>query len=77
MEDFSVGMEVSYGKIIIEVDILFFFGVLGDINLVYLDEDFVLLMMFKGCIVYGMLIVSLILMVLGMKLLGFGVIYLS
>jgi 3-hydroxybutyryl-CoA dehydratase len=54
-----------------------FAGVSTDVNAVHMDEDFARTTMFGGRIAHGMLSASLISAVLGNRLPGPGVIYLS
>ena len=77
IEDISVGMSAGISKTITEADILLFSAVSTDTNAVHLDEEFGKTTMFGGRIAHGMLSASLLSAVLGTRLPGPGVIYLS
>jgi len=77
IEDISVGMSAGVSKTITEADILLFSAVSTDTNAVHLDEEFGKTTMFGGRIAHGMLSASLISAVLGTRLPGPGVIYMS
>lgn len=77
IEDITVGMTASVAKTITEADILLFSAVSTDTNAVHLDEEFGKTTMFGGRIAHGMLSASLLSAVLGTRLPGPGVIYLS
>ena len=77
IEDISVGMSAGVAKTITEADILMFSAVSTDTNAVHLDEEYGKTTMFGGRIAHGMLSASLISAVLGTRLPGPGVIYLS
>ena len=77
IEDISVGMSAETAKTISEADILLFTAVSTDTNAVHLDEEYGKTTMFGGRIAHGMLSASLISAVLGTRLPGPGVIYLS
>lgn len=76
-EDLEPGMEASFQKLVTEADITAFAEVTGDKNPVHLDADYAAGTMFKERIAHGMLTASYISAVLGMKLPGPGVIYIS
>lgn len=77
IEDITVGMSAETGKTITEADIVMFAGVSTDVNAVHMDEEFGKTTMFGGRIAHGMLSASLISAVLGNRLPGPGVIYMS
>lgn len=77
IEDISVGMSAGVAKTITEADILLFSAVSTDTNAVHLDEEYGKTTMFGGRIAHGMLSASLISAVLGTRLPGPGVIYMS
>lgn len=77
IEDITVGMTAGVAKTITEADILLFSAVSTDTNAVHLDEEFGKTTMFGGRIAHGMLSASLLSAVLGTRLPGPGVIYLS
>lgn len=77
IEDITVGMSAETGKTITDADIVMFAGVSTDVNAVHMDEEFGKSTMFGGRIAHGMLSASLISAVLGNRLPGPGVIYMS
>ena len=77
IEDITVGMTAGVAKTITEADILLFSAVSTDTNAVHLDEEFGKTTTFGGRIAHGMLSASLLSAVLGTRLPGPGVIYLS
>lgn len=77
IEDISVGMSAETAKTITDADIVLFAGVSTDVNAVHLDEEFGRTTPFGGRIAHGMLSASLISAVLGNRLPGPGVIYMS
>ena len=77
VEDLGVGMSAGIAKTITEADILMFSAVSTDTNAVHLDEEYGKTTMFGGRIAHGMLSASLISAVLGTRLPGPGVIYMS
>lgn len=77
IEDIAVGMSAELGKTITDADIVMFAGVSTDVNAVHMDEEFGKSTMFGGRIAHGMLSASLISAVLGNRLPGPGVIYMS
>ena len=77
IEDLSVGMSAEIAKTITDADLVLFAGVSTDVNAVHMDEDFAKTTMFGGRIAHGMLSASLISAVLGNRLPGPGVIYMS
>ncbi|MBL8479955.1 MAG: MaoC family dehydratase [Sterolibacteriaceae bacterium] len=77
IEDIAVGMSAETAKTITEADILLFSAVSTDTNAVHLDEEFGKTTMFGGRIAHGMLSASLVSAVLGTRLPGPGVIYMS
>jgi 3-hydroxybutyryl-CoA dehydratase len=77
IEDISVGMSAEIAKTITDADIVLFGGISLDSNAVHMDEEFGKTTMFGGRIAHGMLSASLISAVLGNRLPGAGVIYMS
>ena len=77
LEDITVGMSAETAKTISEADIVLFSAVSTDVNAVHLDEEYAAGTQFGGRIAHGMLSASLISAVLGNRLPGPGVIYLS
>ncbi|MCF8178210.1 MAG: MaoC family dehydratase [Sulfuritalea sp.] len=77
IEDITIGMSAETGKTITDADIVMFAGVSTDVNAVHMDEEFGKTTMFGGRIAHGMLSASLISAVLGNRLPGPGVIYMS
>lgn len=76
-EDIELGMSASFAKTVTESDIAAFAGLSGDFNPVHINEEFAKTTMFKGRIAHGMLSVSFLSTVLGMKLPGPGCVYVS
>ena len=77
VEDMTVGMSAELSKTITDADIVMFAGVSMDSNAVHMDEEFGRTTQFGGRIAHGMLSASLISAVLGNRLPGPGVIYMS
>lgn len=77
VEDLRVGMSAELAKTITEADIVLFAGVSMDSNAVHMDEEFGRSTPFGGRIAHGMLSASLLSAVLGNRLPGPGVIYMS
>jgi 3-hydroxybutyryl-CoA dehydratase len=76
-EDLEIGMTDVYSRTITESDIVLFCGISGDTNPIHLNRDYAARTRFRGPIAHGMLSASLISTVLGTKLPGPGVIYVS
>jgi 3-hydroxybutyryl-CoA dehydratase len=76
-EDLKVGQQATVSRTITETDLRNFSGVSGDTNPMHLSEEFAKQTVFGGTIVHGMLTASLISAVVGTKLPGPGVIYMS
>lgn len=77
IEDIAVGMSAETAKTISEADILLFSAVSTDVNAIHLDDEYARGTQFGGRIAHGMLSASLISAVLGNRLPGPGVIYMS
>jgi 3-hydroxybutyryl-CoA dehydratase len=77
IEDLKPGMSESFAKKVSERDIQLFGEVSGDINPVHFDEEYAKNTMFKGRIAHGVLSVSYLSTVLGMKMPGPGTIFMS
>lgn len=77
VEDITVGMSAETAKTISETDIVLFSAVSTDVNAIHLDDEYARSTAFGGRIAHGMLSASLISAVLGNRLPGPGVIYLS
>lgn len=77
VKELSVGDYASFQKTISETDVYLFAGITGDVNPAHLNEVEAKKTIFKGRIVHGMLIASLISAVLGVQLPGPGTIYLE
>lgn len=77
VEDITVGMSAELSKTITDADIVLFAGVSMDSNAVHMDEEFGRSTPFGGRIAHGMLSASLLSAVLGNRLPGPGVIYMS
>lgn len=76
-EDLEIGMTAIYSRTITEADIVMFCGISGDTNPIHLNHDYAAQTRFRGTIAHGMLSATLISTVLGTKLPGPGVIYVS
>ena len=77
IEDIAVGMSAEVAKTITEADIVLFAGVSSDVNAVHLNDEYARTTQFGGRIAHGMLTASLLSSVLGNRLPGPGVIYMS
>ncbi len=77
IEDLKPGMSESFTKTVSERDVELFAEVSGDKNPVHLDEEYAKGTIFKGRIAHGVLSVSYISTVLGMKMPGPGTIFMS
>lgn len=77
VEDIAVGMSAETAKTISEADIVLFSAVSTDVNAIHLDEEYARSTQFGGRIAHGMLSASLLSAVLGNRLPGPGVIYMS
>ena len=76
-EDLSVGMTASISRTVTDADITLFSGITGDTNPIHLNQTYAESTRFKGRIAHGMLTGGLISAVLGTRLPGPGVIYIS
>jgi acyl dehydratase/ribosomal protein S18 acetylase RimI-like enzyme len=74
---FSLGEEASLSRVFTQEDVESFSVLSGDNNPVHLDERFAKETRFRGRIIHGMLVASLISSVLGTALPGPGSVYLS
>lgn len=77
VEDITIGMSAELSKTITDADIVLFAGISMDSNAVHMDEEFGRTTPFGGRIAHGMLSASLLSAVLGNRLPGPGVIYMS
>ncbi len=77
IEDLKPGMSESFVKTVTERDVELFGEVSGDMNPVHFDEAYAKNTIFKGRIAHGVLSVSYISTVLGMKMPGPGTIFMS
>ncbi|MDZ4255772.1 MAG: MaoC family dehydratase [Sulfuritalea sp.] len=77
IEDMAVGMSAETAKTITETDIVLFSAVSTDVNAVHLDQEYAETTQFGGRIAHGMLTASLLSAVMGNRLPGPGVIYVS
>lgn len=77
IDEVYVGQTESFTKTISESDVYNFAGVTGDMNPIHINQPYAEKTYFKDRIVHGMLGVSLISGVLGMKLPGPGTIFIS
>lgn len=71
------GMSESFSKTVTEQDVMLFGEVSGDLNPVHFDEEFARKTIFRGRIAHGVLCLSYISTVLGMKMPGPGTIFIS
>lgn len=76
-EDLKPGMSESFSKTLGERDVTLFGELSGDMNPVHFDEAYARTTIFKGRIVHGMLYLSFVSTVLGMKMPGPGTIFVS
>lgn len=77
IEDMAVGMSAEVAKTITDADIVLFAGVSSDVNAIHMDDEYARTTAFGGRIAHGMLTASLLSSVLGNRLPGPGVIYMS
>ena len=77
IEELSIGMVETYEKIITESDVEAFANLSGDHNPVHLDENFAKKTIFKKRIAHGLMSASFFSGIFGMKLPGYGSIYVS
>lgn len=77
IEELKPGMSASVSNIVSERDVTLFGEISGDTNPVHFDEAYAKTTIFKGRIAHGVLALSYISAVLGMKLPGPGTIFLS
>lgn len=77
IQDISVGDHASFEKTLSESDVYLYAGITGDLNPMHINTVLANESFFKGRIVHGMLVSSLISTVLGMSLPGPGTIYLG
>jgi len=76
-EDLTIGMSESFSKAVDEPDVALFGKLSGDMNPVHFDEAYAKTTIFRGRIAHGMLYLSFVSTVLGMKMPGPGTIFLS
>jgi 3-hydroxybutyryl-CoA dehydratase len=77
IEDLKPGMHESFEKTVTERDIELFGEVSGDLNPVHFDEEYARKTLFRGRVAHGVLSLSYISTVLGMKMPGPGTIIMS
>ena len=77
IDELKPGMSASFEKTVTERDVELFGEVSGDMNPVDFDEDYARRTIFRGRIAHGVLSLSFISTVLGMKLPGPGTIIMS
>ena len=77
IEELQPGMSESFEKAVTERDVELFGEVSGDLNPVHFDEEFAQKTIFRGRIAHGVLCLSYISTVLGMKMPGPGTIFMS
>lgn len=76
-DEIKVGDRAEFTKTIGETDLYLFCGISGDFNPLHVDSLYASKALFKGRIVHGLLVASLISNVVGMKLPGPGAIYIN
>jgi 3-hydroxybutyryl-CoA dehydratase len=74
---FTVDEEASFTKMFTQEDVSLFASLTGDTNPIHFDDAYGQSTVFKGTIIHGALVVSLISTVLGTMLPGSGAIYLK
>lgn len=72
-----VGDKAEFTKTISETDLYLYCGISGDFNPLHVNALYASKSLFKGRIVHGLLVASLISNVVGMKLPGPGAIYIT
>jgi 3-hydroxybutyryl-CoA dehydratase len=77
IEDLKPEMSATFEKTVSERDVTLFGEVSGDMNPVHFDEAYARKTVFRGRIVHGVLCLSYISTVLGMKMPGPGTIFMS
>jgi 3-hydroxybutyryl-CoA dehydratase len=77
IDDLKPGMSESFEKTVTERDVELFGEVSGDMNPVHFDEEFARKTIFRGRIAHGVLCLSYMSTVLGMKMPGPGTIFIS
>lgn len=75
-EKFKIGDKNVFTKTITETDVILFAGISGDFNPVHMNEEYAKTTMFKGRIVHGMFVASLLGQA-GASFFGGGAIYLG
>lgn len=58
-EDYKVGDTFSWGKTVTETDVVMFAGITGDFNPLHINEEIAKKSFFKGRIIHGLLIESI------------------
>jgi 3-hydroxybutyryl-CoA dehydratase len=77
IDELKPGMSASFEKTVTERDVELFGEVSGDMNPMHFDEEFARKTIFRGRIAHGVLCLSYISTVLGMKMPGPGTIFMS
>ena len=77
IDELKPGMSESFEKTVTERDVKLFGEVSGDLNPVHFDDEFARKTVFRGRIAHGVLCLSYISTVLGMKMPGPGTIFMS
>ena len=77
IDELKVGMSERFEKTVTERDVELFGEVSGDMNPVHFDEEFARKTIFRGRIAHGVLCLSYMSTVLGMKMPGPGTIFMS
>jgi 3-hydroxybutyryl-CoA dehydratase len=76
-DEIKVGDKAEFSKTISETDLYLYCGISGDFNPLHVNALYASKSIFKGRIVHGLLVASLISNVVGMKLPGPGSIYIT
>ena len=77
IDQLQPGMSESFSKTVTEQDVMLFGEISGDLNPVHFDEEFARKTIFRGRIAHGVLCLSYISTVLGMKMPGPGTVFIS
>jgi len=76
-DEINIGDKAEFTKTISETDLYLYCGISGDFNPLHVNALYASKSIFKGRIVHGLLVASLISNVVGMKLPGPGAIYIT
>ncbi len=76
-EEIEIGRKASHSKTVTEADVILFAGISGDFNPLHMNEEFARTSRFKKRVVHGAFGGALISALIGTKLFGPGVVYVS